>query len=192
MTTNVEPPEPGEVPRETLLSLPRPWLRIGFPIFTVLSLMGYAVVIWYATTKTDENGPAGTAYLILSGFALSSGAALGLSIILTEVIRTTMVIADWLDRKYVEPLRRKRAEEARQREEEARQRLEAMRSASREEGRAEGHTEGLEQGREQGLEQGLEQGRAEANARWQEWNARRLTAEASGEPFDEPWPNPTQ
>lgn len=164
---------PGEDPRETLLSLPRPWLRIGFPIFTALSLVGYAVVIWYAITKADENGPAGAAYLVVSGFALASGAALGLSIILTEVIRTTMVIADWLDRKYVEPLRRKRAEEARQREEEARQRLEAMRTASREEGR----------------EQGREQGRAETNARWREWNSRRLVAEANGEPFNEPPPD---
>ncbi len=145
MATHPVPPE--EDPRETLLSRPWPWLRIGFPIFTALSLAGYGVVIWYATTKVDENGPAGTAYLIVSSFPLASGAALGLSIILTEVIRTTMVIADWLDRKYVEPLRQKRAEEDRQREEKVR-----------------------------------EAGRQEANARWREWNNRRLVAEANGEP----------
>ena len=73
-----------------------------------------------------------------------------------------MVIADWFEKKYVEPLKQRRREEAEQR-------LEAARQASREEG--------------------LEKGRAEANARWREWNHRRLLAEARGETFDDPLPD---
>ena len=43
--------------------------------------------------------------------------------------------------------------------------------------------------REQGLEQGLEQGRTQERQLWQDWNTRRLDAEARGEPFTEPPPN---
>ena len=40
------------------------------------------------------------------------------------------------------------------------------------------------EGREEGVKQGVEQ----ANAKFREWNARRLEADAKGEPFDEPPP----
>lgn len=40
------------------------------------------------------------------------------------------------------------------------------------------------EGREEGVKQGLEQ----ANAKFRQWNARRLEAQAKGEPFDEPPP----
>ena len=48
--------------------------------------------------------------------------------------------------------------------------------ARREEGRAEGRVEGRVEGR------------AEERAEWQEWNRRRMVAEAGGEPFNEPPP----
>jgi len=38
-------------------------------------------------------------------------------------------------------------------------------------------------------EEGRAKGRAEANAAWRAWNARRLAAEAKGEPFTEPTPD---
>ena len=57
-----------------------------------------------------------------------------------------MVIAEYLERKYYGPRRRKQLAEA-----EAR-------------------------------------GRKEANAKFREWNTRRLNAEAKGEPFDDPPP----
>ena len=37
-------------------------------------------------------------------------------------------------------------------------------------------------------EEGRKQGSAEAHARWETWNERRLAAEAKGEPFNEPTP----
>ena len=44
------------------------------------------------------------------------------------------------------------------------------------------------------LQQGIEQGRAEGVAtayrQWEAWNARRMEAEAKGEPFNEPPPTP--
>ena len=38
------------------------------------------------------------------------------------------------------------------------------------------------------LAEAVERGRSESDAKWREWNDRRLDAEAKGEPFDEPPP----
>lgn len=38
-------------------------------------------------------------------------------------------------------------------------------------------------------EQLRQEGRAETNAKWEAWNARRMEAEEQGEPFDEPPPS---
>ena len=54
-----------------------------------------------------------------------------------------------------------------------------------------GLEQGLTQGIEQGIEQGLTQGRQETAAQqkaWEDWNRRRETAQANGEPFTEPPP----
>ena len=51
---------------------------------------------------------------------------------------------------------------------------------------------GIEQGIEQGIERGIEQGIAAAYRQWQKWNARRIEAEAKGEPFNEPPPTPPE
>ena len=68
------------------------------------------------------------------------------------------------------------------------------REEGREEGIAQGRKEGFAQGREEGIAQGHEAGReegsAETNAAWREWNRRRLDAEARGELFSEPTPDP--
>ena len=73
-----------------------------------------------------------------------------------------MVIAEYLERKYYGPRRRKQLAEAK--------------------------AKGVEKGREEGLEQGVKQGVEQANAKFRQWNARRLEAQAKGEPFDEPPP----
>lgn len=49
---------------------------------------------------------------------------------------------------------------------------------------ARGRAEGVKIGRAEGEEIG----RAAAQAEWQEWNRRRMDAEARGRPFDEPPP----
>ena len=48
--------------------------------------------------------------------------------------------------------------------------------------------EGIEQGKAEGIEQGI----AAAYQQWQEWNTRRMDAEAKGLPFDEPPPEPPE
>lgn len=54
--------------------------------------------------------------------------------------------------------------------------------------RARQMAEARERGFKRGYEQGLAEIRAELSVEIREWNARRLEAEAKGEPFDEPPP----
>ena len=82
-----------------------------------------------------------------------------------------MVAARYIEERYLNPLRAKRIK----REEEAKKEI-------REEARAKGLA--LAQARAQTLALG----HALADAEWGAWNERRLTAEAKGEPFDEPTP----
>ena len=82
-----------------------------------------------------------------------------------------MVAARYIEERYLNPLRAKRIK----REEEAKKEI-------REEARAKGLA--LAQARAQTLALG----HALADAEWGVWNERRLTAEAKGEPFNEPTP----
>lgn len=49
--------------------------------------------------------------------------------------------------------------------------------------------ENLEAGRAEGQAEGRAKGLEEANAAWQEWNRRRMAAEAGGQQFDESPPD---
>ncbi len=46
----------------------------------------------------------------------------------------------------------------------------------------------IEKHKAEGRAEGLAEGRAEEHRRWVEWNHRRLEAQATGAPFDEPPP----
>ena len=51
-----------------------------------------------------------------------------------------------------------------------------------------GLQEGRAEGRDEGLDEGLRAGRRETQQRWEDWNRRRMQAEARGERFEEPPP----
>lgn len=138
--------------------------------FIAYSLIGYGVVIWHhaadggapLVNANGESGAAATVMSIMLGFAIAHAAAFGLALTTAEITGGTMVIADWLRTKLVEPLK----------------------DSLREEGRVEGR----EQGREEGRVEGREEGREESDSNWRAWNNRRREAEARGEPFNEPEP----
>ena len=52
-----------------------------------------------------------------------------------------------------------------------------------------GRSEGIAEGRSQGIVEGIAQGSAQTNEKWQEWNRRRLEADAAGRSFTEPPPS---
>ena len=129
-------------------------------------LSGSALVCWYQLYRSSSDGPVETFIAAAEGIGLMSLASAGLSASLIELGRSLMVVAHYLDQWL----------KKRQEERLARAVAEAV---------AEARAEAESQGREQGLEQGI----AQANSLWEEWNGRRLAAEAAGQPFDEPPPS---
>ena len=57
-------------------------------------------------------------------------------------------------------------------------------------GKAEGRAKGRAEGRAEGIAEGRAEGVAERDRQWAAWNNRRTEAEAKGEPFNEPPPQP--
>ena len=52
-----------------------------------------------------------------------------------------------------------------------------------------GWSQGFAKGFAEGFTQGFAEGLAQERAKWQNWNRRRLAAEAEGRPFNEPPPS---
>ena len=102
-----------------------------------------------------------SATVIIAHTGVTGAAAAVLALATAEGGRLAMVAARYIEERYLNPLRAKRIK----REEEAMRKI-----------------------REEGREEGRKQGSAEAHARWETWNERRLAAEAKGEPFNEPTP----
>ena len=104
-----------------------------------------------------------------------------------------MVIAEYLERKYYGPRRRRiEAEEAEARKK-ARQALrDEVRKELREEAREAGRARGRADAYAKALADAYEEGRADARREFthkiRDWNQRRLEAQIIGEPFDEPPP----
>ena len=89
--------------------------------FVGFSLIGYGVVIWHHVTDGAplvncdvEPHAATTVMSVMLGFAIAHAAALGLALTTAEITGGTMVIADWLRTKLVEPLQESLREEGRE------------------------------------------------------------------------------
>ena len=136
----------------------------------MLMLAGSSLLCWYELFRRPHDGPVETFIAAAQGIGMMSLASAGLSASLIELGRSLMVVAHYLDQWL-----KKRQEE----------RLARAVAAAR----AEAESQGLERGLEQGLEQGLAIGQVETQRLWEEWNSRRLAAEAAGLPFDEPPPS---
>lgn len=145
--------------RESIWSVPIEYRVLYFSLFIIQSLIGISYVVWHEVWMNDGDSFHSTiTAIILMDVAVIAHSA-GIGVIVSE---SKMVIAQYLEQRYYGPKRRKALAEAK--------------------------AEGREEGVKQGLEQGVEQGRAETVAKFREWNARRLEADAKGEPFDEPPP----
>ena len=128
--------------------------------FVAFSLIGYGVVIWHHVTNgaaaaacenaTGQACAGATAMSVMLGLAIAHAAAFGLALTTAEITGGTMVIADWLRTKLVEPLQ----------------------DSLREEGREAGGKEGEERGRAEANDnwRAWLQRRQEAEARGEEFN----------------------
>ena len=171
--TNGEQGETTRQDRDSIWTIPLTWRALYFGLFTLYALAGIGFLIWYHAFEHKTDSWPETILLITQGIGVNTVGAAGLALLTIEGPNTVMVIAHYLRKKLIEPLDERRRREAEER-------LRAAREKGLNEGRAEGRAEGRTEGRAEG--------EAQARAEWVAWNQRRLAAEASGEPFDEPPP----
>ena len=166
--------QPGEG-RESIWSIQPARRALYFALFTVYALAGLGFLIWYEIfEKTSDTWPQ-TIHSITQGIGINTVGAAGLALLTIEGPKTVMVVADYITERWLNPLKERRRQEAEQRRQEAEQR----RQQAREE--AEGRLAKIRA-------EGRAEGEAQNQAAWVAWNERRMTAEANGEPFDEPPP----
>ena len=155
-------PESG---RQSIWSVASGWLPAYFALFDALGLTGTAFVIarnalWVAHPSIDD-----MIWAIIVGIVVVGAASATISILIVETGKNAMIVGTYLE----EMIKKRRA----------RQMAEAVER---------GRSEGVKEGMAKGVKEGRAEGAAEISARVREWNARRLAAEAKGEPFDEPPP----
>ena len=153
------------------LDVAKKWLPFCVILIIAQTLGFTALIAW----REIANGFAGVNEFVI---AVVSGTAPAATLfILYAIIATAltdfigggiMVTARYLTKKLIEPLERKRREER----------------AAMERRMLESVERGIAQGRAEGVAQGAERERRA----WMAWNSRRVDAEASGLPFDEPPP----
>ena len=146
--------------RESIWSVPPGLRAFYFAQFTLLTLAGIGVLVWYEVFVNTSDTPAQTLMAIIRSTGAVTVGAAGISLVIMEAPRIVMVVADYFTKRWLNPLKEKIREEALAKGK--------LREEAREKIRAEG--------------------RAEMNTAWQMWNERRMAAEANGELFDEPPP----
>ena len=164
-----------------------PWCLWAICLLTVVWT---ALVAWFEISSDKRSGILETTIAVGSGASVSVPLIVIYSILIVVVgnfilgggiMVTARATKEYLYNK-IEKQREKLREQGRA------QGIEQGRAQGIEQGRAQGREEGRAQGRAQGREEGREQGRMDLAAKVEAWNARRLDAEARGEPFDEPPP----
>lgn len=134
--------------------------------FGIMELIYPLLVIGYVLIKGGYT-PVETLFLMLRNFPIFMQVGIGL-IIFKEAV-DIMLFRRWSEAK---------ADFA--------ERIEQAKTQGKAEGRAEGRAEGKAEGKAEGRAEGV----AERDRQWAAWNNRRTEAEAKGEPFNEPPPQP--
>ena len=164
---NERGPRPQE-DRDSIWSVTRARRALYFGLFTLYAIAGLGFLIWYHVfERLTESWPE-TVLSITQGIGVNTVGAAGLALLTIELPRSIMVVGDYIEERWLNPLKERRRREAEQRQEQARAEAEERVAKIRAEGRAEGE--------------------AQNQAAWVAWNERRLIAEENGEPFDEPPP----
>lgn len=145
--------------REAIWSVPPGRLAQYFALFTFFASLGLGFLLWYEIFENTGDTVPQTIRAIIQGLGLNTVGSAGVSLQIIEGPKTVMVLADYITKKWLNPLKEQLREE------------------------------GREQGRQQGREEGREQAAVKINAQWRDWIERRDAAAANGEPFDEPPPD---
>ena len=168
-------------PRVSVASVPERWRELYLIIFSAQTLALLGLAIWYEVFVVTKDSWPETIFAIGRDVGPGVGVIMAESIIITEGL--FMVLFGGILR---------RREERRVEEAENRGRSQGI-AEGRSQGIAEGRSEGIAEGRSEGIAEGKSEGIAEGSAqereKWQNWNRRRLEAEAEGRPFNEPPPS---
>ena len=154
--------------RESIWSIPPALRALYFALFTVYAAAGIGLLVWDTIAAHPPEKWRMVVVSIAQGLGAATVGAAGLALLTIEGPKTVMIIADYIRKRWVAPLEEKQRAEA---------------------ARINAETEAfLAKRREENIQEGREEGREEMRSQWEAWNERRLSAEASGEPFDEPPP----
>ena len=145
--------------RAAIWSIPIGWRLLYLLLFSTQFIAVSAVVAWYEIAVNTADTWPQTIIAIGNGISPWVIVIVADSAIITEA---TMLVSQYLIEKYHNKRRR--------------------------EGREEGIKIGEERGIKVGEERGIKVGREERQQQWEEWNRRRMEAEAANRPFTEPPP----
>ena len=190
-----EEPEPQE-PRESIWSVPAGWLRIYLALFVIETSVCLGLVVWHEIAARAP-GDNFVAVLIAVG---GSMAPLILTIATANVglVEVTYMLDRLIGERYRQHRyrvgRREATAEARQEVAEARQevaevRQEAQQAVAEVRQEAQQAVAEARQEAQQAVAEARQEAQQEAQQRLDEWNNRRLAAQAAGEPFTEPPPS---
>ena len=148
--------------RDSIWSVSRETKGLYFIVFITLALIGGGLVTYTEVHVNKADGIVDTALAAWAGVGRLVIASVAGSLIVTEVWRNGMVLAE---------------------------RLEEWFDKRRERQIAEAVAEAVAETEEKTRAEATAKTREEVTALWQAWNERRLEAERLGEPFDEPPPS---
>ena len=174
MPEEPEPQEPQE-PREAIWSVPAGWLRLYLALFVIETSVCLGLVIWHEVTARAP-GDNFVAVLIAVG---GSMAPLILTIATANIglVEVTYMLDRLIGERYRQHRYRVGRREAMAEAEQATQQAVAEARQEAQQAVAEARQEARQEAQQ------------EAQQRLDEWNNRRLAAQAAGEPFTEPPPS---
>ena len=99
--------------RESIWSVPPGLRAFYFAQFTLLTLAGIGVLVWYEVFVNTDDTPAQTMMAIIRSTGAVTVGAAGISLVIMEAPRIVMVVADYFTKRWLNPLKEKLREEAR-------------------------------------------------------------------------------
>jgi hypothetical protein len=99
--------------RESIWSVPPGLRAFYFAQFTLLTLAGIGVLVWYEVFVNTADTPAQTMMAIIRSTGAVTVGAAGISLVIMEAPRIVMVVADYFTKRWLNPLKEKLREEAR-------------------------------------------------------------------------------
>ena len=106
--------------RDSIWSIPLARRALYFGLFTAYALAGIGFLLWYEILDHTSDTWPETILSITQGIGVITVGAAGLALLTIEGPQTSMVVADYLRKKLIEPLEERRRQEAEQRRQQAR------------------------------------------------------------------------